>query len=218
MAAWLRARWLRAVYAWDRAGFAILRARAGAALEVGAGVSPNLRFARLRMEPGARVRVGARFATERQAGNHLWVQAGGVLELGEDVWLRTEHENNRITVFPGAKIEIGDRALLNGTMLHAKRHLSIGADSMLGFGSRVFDADLHPLDLDTPERIDPVEIGSRVWIGSDVTVLRGVHIGDDVVVGARSVVTHSLPPRVLAVGAPAKPIRTIGRRPTLPEP
>jgi maltose O-acetyltransferase len=103
-------------------------------------------------------------------------------------------------------------------MLHAKRRISIGSDSMLGFGSRVFDADLHPLDLDTPERIEPVEIGCRVWIGSDVTVLRGVHIGDDVVVGARSVVTHSLPPRVLAVGAPAKVVREIGRRPTLPEP
>jgi maltose O-acetyltransferase len=218
MSASLRARWLRAVYAWDRARFALLCARAGPALEVAEGVSPNLRFARLRLEPGARVRVGARFATERQAGNHVWVQAGGSLELGSEVWLRTEHERNRITVFPGARIEIGDRALLNGTMLHAKRRITIGSDSMLGFGSRVFDADLHPLDLETPERIEPVEIGCRVWIGSDVTILRGVHIGDDVVVGARSVVTHSLPPRVLAVGAPARPVRTIARRPTLPEP
>jgi len=206
------------VYAWDRACFAILRARAGGALEVAAGVSPNLRFARLRLEPGARLRIGEALATERQPGNHLWVQAGGALELGREVWLRTEHADNRITVFPGARIEIGDRALLNGTMLHAKRRITIGSDSMLGFGSRVFDADLHPLDLDTPERIEPVEIGARVWIGSDVTVLRGVRIGDDVVVGARSVVTRDLPPRVLAVGAPAKPVREIGRRPTLPEP
>ena len=106
------------------------------------------------------------------------------MTLGDEVWLRTEHGENRLTAFPGARIEVGDRALLNGTMLHAKASIRIGSDSMLGFGSRIFDADLHPLDLETPERIEEVVIGERVWIASDVTVMRGVQIGDDVVVGA----------------------------------
>ena len=210
--------WLRAVYAWDQLCFAAFRARVGGGLALEGPVSPNLRFARLRMEPGATVRIGAGLATERQRGNHLWVQAGGTLVLGDEVWLRTEHCENRLTVFPGARLELGDRVLLNGAMLHAKQQIRVGNDSMIGFGSRVFDSDLHPLDLETPERIEPVEIGERVWIGSDVTLARGVRIGDDVVVGARSVVTGDLPSRVVAVGAPARPIREIGRRPTLPEP
>jgi maltose O-acetyltransferase len=209
---------LRAIHAWDRLCFAAFRARAGGGLELAGPVSPNLRFARLRLEPGARLLVGAGLATERQAGNLLWVQAGGTLTLGEEVWLRTEHGENRLTVFPGARMELGDRVFLNGAMLHAKREIRVGNDSMIGFGARVFDSDLHPIDLDTPERIEPVTIGERVWIGSDVTVARGVRIGDDVVVGARSVVTRDLPSRVVAVGAPAKPVREIGRRPTLPEP
>lgn len=216
MAAW-HGVLLRGVFAWDRLRFALWRLRFGDGLRLGADVSPNLRHARLRLGPQAALVVGARFTTERGPGNHLWIQQGAEIVLGDDVWLRTEHEANRLTAFPGARIEIGDRALLNGAMLHAKRHIRIGADSMLGFGSRVFDADLHPLDLETPERIGAVTIGERVWIGSDVTVARGVHIGDDVVVGARSVVTRDLPPRVLALGAPAKPVREIGRRPTLPE-
>lgn len=209
----MRPAWLRAVHAWDRLCFALLRARAGSSLEIEDPVSPNLRFASLHLEEGAVVRVGSGLATERQPGNHLFVQAGGTLSLGRDVWLRTQHGANRLTVFPGALLEVGDRVLVNGAMLHAKQRIRIGSDSLLGFGARVFDADLHDLDLDTPERIEPVEIGERVWIASDVTVVRGVRIGDDVVVGARSLVTRDLPPRVLAVGVPAQPVKEIGRRP-----
>jgi acetyltransferase-like isoleucine patch superfamily enzyme len=208
---------LRAIHALDRLRFAAFRARYRDALSTDPSVSPNLRWSRLRIEPGGRVVVGARFATERQPGNHLWVQAGARLEIGDDVWLRTEHGENRLTVFPGATLRIGDRALLNGAMVHAKRCVEIGCDSMLGFGARIFDADLHPLDLETPERIAPVRIGERVWVASDVTILRGVQIGDDVVIGARSVVTRDLPSRVFACGAPAQPVRPIGRRPRLPE-
>jgi acetyltransferase-like isoleucine patch superfamily enzyme len=203
---------LRAIYRLDLARFALFRARRRPGLQVAPGCSPNLRFAKLRMEPGARVRIGPGFATERQAGNHFWVQRDGRLELGRDVWLRTEHAPNQLTVFPGGRIELGDRALLNGAMLHAKGEIVVGADSMIGFGSRVFDADLHDLDCEHPERIEPVRIGERVWIASDTTVMRGVTIGDDVVVGAHSVVTHDLPPRVIALGAPARPIRDIASR------
>jgi len=208
---------LRAIFAFDRMRFRWFRARYGDALRTDSSASPNLRLSRLRIEPGGRVEIGARFATERQPGNHLWVGADGSLRLGDDVWLRTEHAENRLTVFPGARMSLGDRVLLNGAMLHAKGSVEVGADTMLGFGSRVFDSDLHPLDVDTPERVGVVRIGERVWVGSDVTILRGVTIGDDVAIGARSVVTRDLPSRVLAVGAPAKPIRAIGRRPTLPE-
>jgi acetyltransferase-like isoleucine patch superfamily enzyme len=208
---------LRALYAWDRLRFALWCRRFGDSLSLGAGVSPNLRFARLRIEPGGRLEVGDGLVTERQPGNHLWVQAGGRIALGSRVWLRTEHECNRLTVFPEATLALGDRVLLNGAMLHAKQEIHVGDDSMIGFGSRIFDADLHPLDLETPERVAPVRIGQRVWIGSDVTVMRGVQIGDDVAIGARSVVTRDLPSRVLALGAPAKPVRDIGRRHRLDE-
>ena len=55
----------------------------------------------------------------------------------------------------------------------------------------------------------PIAIGSNVWIAANVTVLPGVTIGDDVVVGAGSVVTRDIPPGSLAVGVPAKVIRTL---------
>ena len=208
----LRRALLHAVFAYDRVRFAAFRARYGGALRVAHGASPNLRFAEIRLEPGARVEVGPGLATERRRGNRIWVQANGRLSIGPDVWLRTQHAENQLTVFPGGAIELAAGAFLNGAMLHAKRLIHVGERSMLGFGSRVFDADLHDLDSETPERIEPVRIGARCWIGANVHVLRGVTIGDDVVVGAGSVVTRDLPSRVLAAGVPARVLREIASR------
>jgi maltose O-acetyltransferase len=203
---------LRALRAFDRVALQVFAARHGRGLRLAGSVSTHLRFVSLRLEPGARVEIGSGFCTERQRGNHLWIQREGLLELGERAWLRTEHGPNRMTVFPGARIQIGRDALINGAMLHAKREIRIGAELRLGFGARILDADLHDLDRETPERVAPVHIGDRVWIAANALVLRGVTIGDDVVVAAGSVVTRDLPSRCLAAGAPAKPLRSIASR------
>jgi acetyltransferase-like isoleucine patch superfamily enzyme len=55
----------------------------------------------------------------------------------------------------------------------------------------------------------PIRIGSNVWRGDKVTVLKGVTIADDVIVAANSVVTKDVPPRVMVAGAPARVIREI---------
>ena len=49
-----------------------------------------------------------------------------------------------------------------------------------------------------------VEIGSNIYIGTNVIVLRGVTIGDNCVIGAGSVVTHDIPANSVAVGAPCR--------------
>ena len=55
----------------------------------------------------------------------------------------------------------------------------------------------------------PITIGNNVWLAANVTVLPGVTIGDDSVIGAGSVVTKSIPPRTLAAGIPCRPMRPI---------
>lgn len=55
----------------------------------------------------------------------------------------------------------------------------------------------------------PVHIGDRVWICSNVTVCPGVSIGNDSVIGARSVVTRDIPSGVLAYGVPCRVVRPI---------
>ena len=71
----------------------------------------------------------------------------------------------------------------------------------------------HPLKAE--ERIKdlewakPITIGDNVWLGGNVTVLAGVNIGDNAVIGAGSVVVKDIPSNVVAVGNPCKPIKNI---------
>ena len=83
---------------------------------------------------------------------------------------------------------------------------------MVGPGSRVYDADQHPFDAERPEQVAPVRIGEFVWVASDVTVMRGVTIGDHAVVGARSVVLRDVPAHTLAFGTPAEARGAVGDR------
>ena len=52
----------------------------------------------------------------------------------------------------------------------------------------------------------PITIGKNVWIGIASTVLPGVTIGDNSIVGANSVVTHDVPPNTIVAGSPARKI------------
>lgn len=58
-------------------------------------------------------------------------------------------------------------------------------------------------------RLGKVKIGSRVFVGAASIILPGVTIGDDVVIGAGSVVSHDIPGGVVAVGNPARVVRAL---------
>lgn len=55
----------------------------------------------------------------------------------------------------------------------------------------------------------PVHIGKRAWIGAGATILPGVSVGDNAVVGAGSVVTHDVEPNTIVAGNPARLIKRI---------
>lgn len=52
-----------------------------------------------------------------------------------------------------------------------------------------------------------IVIGNDVWVGEGCMIMSGVTIGDGAVIGARSIVTRDIPPYMIAVGAPAKPLK-----------
>ena len=70
------------------------------------------------------------------------------------------------------------------------------------------DLSLNPIDRMLQSK-GPVIIGNNVWIGDKVTILPNVSIGDSSVIGSNSVVVHDIPPFSIAVGNPAKVIKTI---------
>lgn len=202
---------LHALQARDRLFLRWLRGRPG--LEIHPEASTNLAVARYAVAPDARVRIGARVATERIPGAlQIYAESGAEIEVGEDTWLRTETGSLHLVAFRGARLVIGPEGLLNACHLSAKSRVELGRRVWVGTGTRVFDADQHDLDAGRPERVEPVRVGDHVWIASDVTVLRGVSIGAHSVVGARSLVTRDVPAHSLAFGQPARPRGVVGDR------
>ena len=203
---------LHAIRAWDGLRLARLRSR-HPGLEIDPAASTNLAAARFVLAPGARLRLAAGVVTERMPGRlHFHVEPGASVDVGEGTWLRTEVGEVHLIAFAGAELRIGADSFLNGAYLSAKREVSLGRRVFVGPGSRVFDADQHDLDSETPERSEPVRIGDCTWIAADCTLLRGVIVGEHAVVGARSVVTRDVPPHTLVAGSPAEPIGVVGDR------
>jgi len=110
------------------------------------------------------------------------------------------------------KIRIGARTYVNRyTMLDATERLEIGPDCAIGPGCYLTDHD-HGQDPSLPPLAQPMpgaptRLGSRVWLGAHVVVLKGVQIGDRAVIGAGSVVTRDIPADAVAVGVPARVVR-----------
>lgn len=203
--------WLHALQARDRLALAWLRRHPG--LEIHPAASSNLAVGRYAVAPDARVRIGPGVVTERIPGAlQIYAESGAEIEVGEGSWLRTELGAVHLVAFAGGRLSIGPEALLNGCHLSAKQQVELGRRVWIGMGSRVFDADQHDLDAEHPERRAPVRIGDHVWIASDVTVLRGVSIGEHSVIGTRSLVTSDVPPHTTAFGTPARPRGPVGDR------
>jgi maltose O-acetyltransferase len=104
----------------------------------------------------------------------------------------------------GYNTHIGARTFVNfGLLALDVAAIRIGDDVQIGPYVQLL-TPTHPLDSD-----EPIEVGDNVWLGGGVIVCPGVTIGADTVVGAGAVVTRDLPPGVLAVGAPARVIRSL---------
>ena len=113
----------------------------------------------------------------------------------------------------GYQTTIGARCFLNmGVVILDVGRVTIGDDVQIGPNVQIL-TPTHPLDAEQRrsrlEAAEPISIGDNVWLGGGVIVLPGVTIGRDTVVGAGAIVTRDLPPGVLAVGNPARVIRSL---------
>ena len=121
----------------------------------------------------------------------------------------------------GYNIEVGEN-------FYANHNLVILDPAVVSFGDNVFIGPncsfytpIHPMDYETRnkglEYAKPIKVGNNVWFGGNVTVLPGVTVGDNTVIGAGSVVTKDIPSNVLAFGNPCKVVRTLTSEKCLPE-
>jgi maltose O-acetyltransferase len=113
----------------------------------------------------------------------------------------------------GYQLHVGARTFVNvGLVALDVATITIGDDVQLGPNVQLL-TPTHPLDAEARrakwESASPITIGSNAWLGGGVLVLPGVTIGESTVVGAGAVVTRDLPAGVLAVGNPARVVRSL---------
>ena len=147
--------------------------------------------------------------------NGRYQEPGRVRQLLTELTGRPTPES--VTVFPpfqadfGQNIVLGERVFINsGCRFQDQGGIRIGDDALIGHN--VVIATLNH-DLDPAHRGDllpaPVALGRNVWIGANATMLPGVQIGDNAVVGAASVVTRDVPANMVVVGVPARAVRMV---------
>lgn len=110
--------------------------------------------------------------------------------------------------------EIGEHVYLQPWNFGTEPHLiSFGDNVHVASGVHFINHDVSVFMLQHMEpetefkaRVGEIVIGDNVFIGSNTTLLYGVHIGSNVVIGAGSIVTKDIPDGVVAVGIPCKPI------------
>jgi acetyltransferase-like isoleucine patch superfamily enzyme len=114
-----------------------------------------------------------------------------------------------------ARLTLGDRVGLSSSVIVAGNSVEIGEDTILGAGSMVFDNDFHALGprfswlTEYSKNSKPVKIGRGCFLGARSMILKGVTLGDRVIIGAGSVVTKDVPAYSIAAGNPARIVGSI---------
>ncbi|WP_096527722.1 sugar O-acetyltransferase [Candidatus Nitrosoglobus terrae] len=118
----------------------------------------------------------------------FWCDYGYNIEIGENFY-----SNHNLVILDCAEVKFGDNVFI-------------------GPNCSFYTAN-HPINIKQRnaglEYAQPITIGNNVWLGGNVTVLPGVTIGDNTVIGAGSVVTKDIPNNVIAVGNPCKILKEI---------
>ncbi|WP_392339789.1 sugar O-acetyltransferase [Moritella marina] len=109
------------------------------------------------------------------------------IEIGSDFYA-----NHNLTIIDVCKVTIGNNVLF-------------GPHVMISTGTHPLD----PIERQKTEYGSAITIGNDVWVGGNVSILPGVTIGDNCVIGAGSVVTRDIPNNSVAVGNPCRVMKSV---------
>ena len=156
----------------------------------------------------------------------IHVAPTGSMTIGNDFRFNNGIHHNRIgrqqrcnfMVGRNARLLIGNNVGMSSTAIVCMSKVTIGDNVKLGGNVVIYDTDFHALD--AQQRLDPyadaqerknlaVELKENVFIGAHSTILKGVTIGSNSIVGAGSLVSRSIPDNEIWGGNPAKFIRQI---------
>jgi len=147
------------------------------------------------------------------------VLGSGMIELRNNACSITVGENclinGNIRCRAGqSHIRIGSNTtmMMAHISLHEAGHITLGDDCMLSGDITMDVSDMHSiLDVETGRRLNPprdILIGDHVWLAHGVRVMKGAQIGQDSIIGSRAMVCGAIPANSLAVGTPARVMRS----------
>jgi acetyltransferase-like isoleucine patch superfamily enzyme len=139
----------------------------------------------------------------------LQVAPRGEIRFGRFVWIG---DGTKIRCHEGL-VEIGAKSVLGQECtISAYQHVRIGEQCVVADRAMFIDFDHGIVEVERPIRLQgiykrDVEVGNNVWIGYGACILRGVHVGDNSVIGTNAVVTKDVPANAIVGGIPARIIR-----------
>lgn len=157
------------------------------------------------------------------------VSTRSAISIGDNFRLNNGNRFNRIgrqqpcylIADKGGKINIGNNVGMSGTAIICQKKITIGNNVRIGGNTVIYDSDFHDLCFEKrtsiPEQIGgvltkPVTVEDNVFIGGHVTILKGVTIGSNSIIGAGSVVSKDIPANQIWAGNPATFVRKINNK------
>jgi acetyltransferase-like isoleucine patch superfamily enzyme len=134
------------------------------------------------------------------------VHGSGSIEFGKDLFL---YPGLYLETRGNGHIAVGDGVVISrGVHIVSHAEITIGEGTGIGEYTSIRDANHTRGDgssvRESGHRGKAIRIGRNAWIGRGATILPGVSIGDDAVVGANSVVTRDVPAGCTVAGVPAR--------------
>lgn len=155
----------------------------------------QLRYPNVKLAKGVRIK------------GSLHVQGRVRVVIGEGTRL-----SKQVLIYGSGEVIVGRNVLLNGPWIGCDRSVTIGDDCLIS-DCAIADSDYHNLEPHLrhcppgPKVSAPIVIERNVWIGARATVMKGVHIGTDSVVGLGSVVRKSVAAGVVVIGNPQQVVK-----------
>ncbi|WP_299123691.1 DapH/DapD/GlmU-related protein [uncultured Eubacterium sp.] len=163
---------------------------------------------------GKNSQIGQNFSIINPDGISIGDNFSGGCDIALWSWNAVNIKGNDCKLIIKNNVSITDRCIIS-----AANRIEIGNGCLLGRDTFITD-NSHGENISINElNISPHElnifskgtviIGDNVWTGKNVCIMPNVKIGNGAIIGANSVVTHNIPPYSVAVGSPAKVIKTI---------
>ena len=139
---------------------------------------------------------------------HIW--RSFVLKLFGAKVGKGVHVYPRVKIWAPWNLELGDECGIgSGATLYSQAKIKIGKRAIVSQGTYLCTGTHDYTKMGHPLITSPITIGDHAWVAAEAFVHPGISIGDGCVVGARSVVTKSMPAWMVCAGHPCKPLKSV---------